>query len=391
MGTALIFFMPSLLLAGCFDSAEAEPNDFIVLVLDSSGSMELSDDCFCESLSCNECMPDCAAGERSRWMDVVETLTGSYVEGRCTSTDRTTEEGATFDVGYYRSYGRPPLDAEQRSDGLLFEYADRAHLGVATFDGWDTYVGSPPLVDINDFDHGVSGDVDGLWSYGAPRIRPDGSVVGRLNFPGCGPINYAMDTGIRAPDAANGALTTTLGSVSMRAALGEVADVIERTRPWGGTPIAAALDDIDIYLRGDPAVVEHAGSGGARHHVILLSDGKPDDDYYKFGCDCTQSDDPDAEGFCGNASGEPLGDPSTFACPYPRAPDAARTLRCGWGDGGECDGPAEAVHVIALGTDDEASAALDAIAEAGGTGAAHRATSANLRAQLAAVIDGILE
>ncbi len=376
---------------------------FVMFVLDSSGSMERTFDCVCETPSCNECMPDCDAGEGSRWMAVVEAMTGTYISRDCTRLERTEANGATFDVGYYRDYIRAPLGSPQAEDGILDDYGPHLlEFGVATYDGWDTYVGDGPLEAASAFDHARSVGPDGCWSYGAngteARARPDGSVAGSIRYPNT-PHAYMMDTGIRSAVADNGALSTTLGA-DRGLALAQLSAVIADTRPWGGTPTAAALDDLGAYFSDDPQVREYMERPGARIHVVLLTDGAPDDDYRKFGCDCTQTVDSQAPGFCGYWPAEdgppPMAiDPAVLHCPYPLAEEAAHRLRCGWGSGDKCGaGPVEALHVIAIqpaGIWSEAEAAQLAIASAGGTGPpVHVRNTVELREAIADILDGIV-
>lgn len=384
------------------DGDDGETLPFVMFILDSSGSMELLFDCTCETHACNECMPDCAAGEGSRWMGVIEAMTGTYLDGNCTRIERTAANGATFDVGYYREHARPPVESSQADDGILDNYGDLVEFGIATYDPLDTYQRKGPLVPASDdFDYGQSAGVEGCWSYGSgdtgPRTRPDGSVAGSFFYPNC-PEAFQMDTGIRNASADNGALSVTLGGEGGGQTLAQLAAVIVGTRPWGGTPTAAALDDMDAYLSDDPQVSAYLERPGARVHIVLLTDGKPDDDYRKFACDCTQNDDAQAPGFCGMWS--PMDgpipmqiDPEVMHCSYPLAEDAAHTLRCGWGDGDKCgDGPVEAIHVIAIdSTEAPTKAPLLAIALAGGTDAPRNVQStAELRKAIADILDAIV-
>ena len=132
----------------------------VMLVVDTSGSMERLAGCACESPSCMECLPDCTQGQRNRWALLLESLTGTYQSFGCETLERTEENGMTFDVGYYLPYHRP--SGTQRDDGLLDTYATRARFGLATFDGMDTWVGASPLVDADAFDFERSDGEDGM-------------------------------------------------------------------------------------------------------------------------------------------------------------------------------------------------------------------------------------
>jgi hypothetical protein len=150
-------------------------------------------------------------------------------------------------------------------------------------------------------------------------------------------------------------------------------------RPYGSTPIAAAFDDLDFYLRS-----RAQGRADAPVYVVLVTDGLPDDDYRDLGCDC--GDDAPAE-ICPDAAalaGQALG------CPYPLAEQAARALRCGHGAGCD-DGVVEQVFVVDVDlADPGAAGAADAIARQGGTSEARSAAAGEVRDVVAAIMDEIL-
>ena len=62
-----------------------------------------------------------------------------------------------------------------------------------------------------------------------------------------------------------------------------ISDTIQRallkTRPYGGTPIAASLDDLYYHLKHD--VSDQFGSCRNRF-ALLMTDGYPDDDYRSY-------------------------------------------------------------------------------------------------------------
>jgi len=409
---------------------------FVMMMVDTSGSMELQINCTCSTLSCNECMPDCGAAndgmlrppqeKKSRWMVTLEALTGEFVDYQCTPLDRTDVNGATYDVGYYRTYGQPwacttpdgagdackayppgggPSGAflNQTSSGILDQYGERARFGLMTFDGWDTYLGSPPLVDFNDYNRDRAFIQDGLWSYGSfygsnlaqEYTRPfDGNesdsvagsaamrIPGHFKYPNC-PTTYQMDTGARGPNAAEGALlsidTCATPPCSMLGLANKIQEVLLDTRPWGGTPIAAMLEDLYFHLdqENTDSYASCRGTFG-----VLITDGKPDDDYRKFGCDCYQDVDSQAPGYCGAAGGN---DPLSLFCPYMKPEDIARDLVMG--RPGRLAQLAE-LHVIGLSLDDEARAILDEVALQGGTDAVQDVSNQVLLQQsLASIVE----
>jgi hypothetical protein len=352
--------------------------------------MERKVSCQCTTPGCAECVPDCASHERNRWISLLEALTGTYADYSCTETARTAENGFTFDEGYPIPHYVP--QGNQQADGLLDEYRERVRFGLATFDGWDTWYGASPLVSAREFDYDKSESEDGLWSYnparaiGADLFATSGAKIGDFFYPNC-TSDYMIDTGIRGPQAAQGAL---VAAVDWKHA-GDTNDRIQRSlrgvRPYGGTPIASALDDMYYFLSRDSAMADER-SRDARPYVILITDGYPDDDYRSFGCDCQTTEDPKSANFCGGGAN----DPSKMHCPYPTAEEAAREVACGQGKA--CDaGPSERLYVVGYAVDDtNVEDRLNAIAAAGGSGKARMAVDGgeSLRNQVRAVLDDIL-
>jgi type IV pilus assembly protein PilY1 len=374
----------------------ATQQPLVLLVVDSSGSTERLPRCSCSSAGCLECLPDCSAGDRNRWTHVIEALGGTLDGYRCERLERTEQNGATYDVGYFTPHFAPR--GTPGDDGVLDVYRDRLRFGLATFDSMDTYLGATSLVPRTVFDLDRSASVDGLWSYNPiralqqPIYTESGGLVGSVNYPGCS-APYYIDSGVRGPHAEQGALLMS-GALDML----EVNDRIQRDllaiRPYGGTPIAGALDDLYYYLAHDPLANAERESAMARH-VVLVTDGEPDDDYRNDGCDCARES--DALDRCGrppSADGtyDEQFDPATMTCPYPTAEQAARILRCGHNELCQGGGPVERVHVVGFAVDQtEILERLDQIAIAGGgPGARFAHDAAELRAQLEAIFDEIL-
>jgi len=329
----------------------------VLLLLDTSGSMQWREDCTCSTPSCSECLPSCEAGERSRWHGVIEALTGSFTSADCEISARTAADAG---LSYDRNYAIPNVkltdDVEQRNDGLLARFGGYVRFGLATFDSVQAY-GSDELIPEGAFDWAKNRSSEGMSSYGGadpkrknkPRDRPDGSVVGRVNYPAsAGP--YLIDTGIRSKAASEGALVLPSAEEDRATRHQRILEQLRGVRPFGSSPIAAAFDDLYFALRDNP--------DDTRDYIVLITDGLADDDFRRFplpGCDC---DSPEA---CG---GE---DPSTMSCPYPLPADAARYLRCGYSDE-RCDGPAAQLFVVAQAAADEAlRRELENIAAAGGS------------------------
>ncbi len=363
----------------------------VMLVVDSSGSMERLPDCQCATPGCEECLPRCGAApgsQRNRWAVMLEALTGRFDGFTCATLPRTADNGMTYDAGYYLPYNRP--EGDQQDDGALDTFAEELRFGVATFDAWDTYVGAPPLVAALEFDLGTSRGRDGMWSYDPAEVlaragRLDPEQHGMFFYPNCAEP-YFMDTGIRSAIAEEGALRVAHDPGEAMAVNQAIQRDLLTVRPYGGTPIAASFEDLDTYLRDDPDSAHEREEMDTPRHVVLLTDGYPDDDYRQFGCNCREDQEPDDPNFCGG----PSNDPNMMQCPYRTPEDAARVLRCG--RGATCDdGIVDRVHVVGLAVSDPIVVdRLDAIARAGGSEEARLAgDTAGLREALTQVFGEI--
>ncbi len=377
--------------------ASGPPGPIVLMLLDTSGSLEKvpASVCTCPATgdpACVTCLPDCSLDDSTqhnlelktnRWAHVVSAMSGSFVNFGCTSLERTTANGATYDVGYNLPYHRINADVIQREDGVLDTYAPRIRFGLATFDGMETYFGSNPLIPTASFDRTLSDAEQGMFSYagqasnGTPRRRPDGSLVGDFFYPRC-TESYLMDTGIRAASATDGAFTVTRTLQEMHARTANMKKIVRNIRPYGGTPTAAALDDLYVAFTEDKNAYANTARDSKRY-VVLVTDGVPDTDYREYGCAC-------------KTAAECMGsDPKLMHCPYPTAAEAALHLRCGFGSSGTCAGPIDGVYVVGLSITGAADRGqLDAIAAAGGTSQARYVDAAELRSTLGAVLDDIL-
>lgn len=329
-------------LSNCTDEGcGASVAPLVMLLVDTSGSMERVPGCTCTTASCTECLPDCTAGApaKNRWAHVLEALTGSYESFACEALERT-EENATYDVGYAIPHYAPI--GSQQDDGLLDELAAEVRFGIATFDPMEAY-GGTVQEPFDDFDFALSNSEAGMWSYpGAAGVitRPDDSVRGYYEYPNDS-RELMMDTGIRSADANDGALVVAVDRSTAEARAAEAQRALLKTRPYGGSPTAAALDDLHWLFAEDPALDEERANPLRERHVVLITDGRPDGDFRDVSCE-------------------------ELTCPYPLADEAARALRCGYGEGCD-DGVVTRVHVVAFDTDPMSVEALDAVASAGGT------------------------
>ena len=348
----------------------------VLLLADNSGSMSWRPNCECASLTCEECLPDCSRGQHNRWHALVATLSGSFENFSCEARERTNANGATYDIDYPRPFYQLGDDVAQYADGVLDRYASRMNFGLATFDATRTYTGSADLVPLASFDSARSAGPTGQHSYagGAPaalRARPDGSLVGKLYYPGAAE-DYFIDSGIMSASAPEGGLIMP-GASSLTSE--RIRESLLAVRPFGGTPTASALDD--LYF-----AYEQAGARKAAQYVVLITDGYPDDDFMLYpnpGCDCART------GTC-----PPEEDPGRMSCPYPAVEAAAQHLRCGF-DASACDGPVRQLIVGGLRIDDAvARERLDALAAAGGGVAIYADQEAELTPALDEAMDRIL-
>jgi hypothetical protein len=365
--------------AGAGDDAgpAAASKPSVMLLADSSGSMGWRPSCTCTTSACTECSIDCSAAQHSRWHALLAAIGGSLQNFSCSARERTAEDGATYDIGYYNPFYVLGDDVTQASDGILDRYADKAGFGVATFDAMRTYVGAGDLVRAASFRGDSSDGAPGEFSYagGSPsmyRMRPDGSSVGKVRYPTTA-ADYFIDSGIMSSDAPYGGLSMPSDATSQAA---NIRASLRGVRPFGGTPTASALDDLWLaYSSFMPAA-------GSKQYVLFFTDGAPDDDFRQYpvpGCNCA------AEGTC-----PPNEDSSIMACPFPTPEDAAAHLHCGF-DARQCNGPVTKLIIVALDVSDgNARSSLEAVAAAGGGQVLYADTEADLRAAASSAMDLIV-
>ncbi len=383
--------------AGAPDMREIFP--YLMLVIDTSGSMERMPTCECEDLACRNCLPVCnpssgGTPEKNRWATTLEALTGTFNDFKCEPLARTVPNGATYDLGYYLDYHQPwdcigqtagtkctfnavngvgdPISTrDQNADGILDEYKGRLNFGLMTFDGNETYTGADRLVPVSQFNTSLSEDVQGLWSYGGGKS---------FHYPNC-TTDYMMDTGARSSVATEGSLVSlnscygTPNTPSCPSWCGacwnsdpteitnqlneDIQEALLQTRPYGGTPIAGSLDDLYSHFKSD---LTDTFSGCRNRFALLMTDGEPDLDYRDLGCDCNQGTDP-------LRCGPPPNDPDQMHCPYPTAEQVAFDLV--HGRGANPTAAIERLFVVGMAVDDPNTVLLlNKIARAGCTAGA---------------------
>jgi len=390
---AASWLLAALLFAAALPSPVSAQDDlrgivpYIMLVVDTSGSMERQAICKCETASCAECLPRCSMGnvggiappeKMNRWAVTLEALTGTFNNFECDPIERTAANGMTYDEEYSFPYFQPwrcggstagtpcAFDSpqallSQERNGILDLNVSGIRFGLMTFDGVSAYGRVVQLKD-EDFLDARSRSIEGLWSYGGRKM---------FRYPGCAD-EYFMDTGARSNVATEGAL------ISLESCSGPVGtpaceawctacpgnqDTVNRdiqesllaTRPFGSTPIAAALDDLRYHFSED---LSDAFKSCRHRYGILITDGRPDDDYRFAGCDCVK------EGNC--PVKVPAYTEDDVECPYPLPETAAQTLVEGIGSE-----PAmlERLYVLGLAVSDDnvATDRLEKIADSGCT------------------------
>jgi type IV pilus assembly protein PilY1 len=287
-----------------FAQAEAQkPAPNVLLLVDSSGSME-----FKTNGEFPSCDPLGSSSERSRWIDLVEVLTGTFQGYSCWKQDRSSANfrsefslgGVTpYDYGYVNPYHRPMsnqcaygpgvapspsspyewpdgavntfpftgtgnadgslnrpgaaslptytgcADFAQTNDGLLDVYKDMVRFGLMTFDA-RVGAGTGLVGTAADYTTGF----DGNWSYylGSPKTGHPANC------------SFDMDQEVGARNAAAppwegrmigfGPPNQTDNTERNR----WIQEVLLSTRPYGATPIAGQLDDAREFLWNDTSL-----------------------------------------------------------------------------------------------------------------------------------------
>jgi type IV pilus assembly protein PilY1 len=315
--------------------AEAQkPAPNVLLLVDNSGSMEFKTDG-----TFPHCKPTYTSGfERSRWIDLVEVLTGTFNDYSCWAQDRSSTAFrdefslggvSPYDFGYVNPYHRalsnncvygpgvPPSASapyewpnkavntfpfsgtavtrpgagalathtgcsgfNQLGDGLLDVYRDMVRFGLMTFDARVS-----DGTGLSGTSANYSTGFDGNWSY----------YVGasKTGHPANCSFDMAQEVGARnafAPPWEGrligfGPPNETNNSVRNQ----WVQEVLLSTRPYGATPIAGQLDDARQFLwhdtQNDPLNagqklgpsndLNWQASNCRKTILILLTDGEP--------------------------------------------------------------------------------------------------------------------
>jgi len=307
MRSWLHFALTSLLLAslGTGTKVSAQAPDIrnirphFMLLVDSSGSMERKPNCICTTPACLECLPICGAGtyEQNRWSVVAQALTGEFTPYECNSDTRIGGiYTGQYDEGYFLPHIQLPQEiptyiGSQGGNGVLDIYLERIKFGLMTFDSIGTLTDRPPLVPQVTFQTAPfpaeSLGTKGMYSFASDKP---------YTFPGAGGVVYMLNSGARAAAAPEGGMVSvgadsTASMTSINASiqgtvLGDIGLGKNPLRPFGSTPTAAMVADLQTFLQTDPDITQKTvdpGPGdpfyGCRaRSAVLITDGFPNGD-----------------------------------------------------------------------------------------------------------------
>jgi type IV pilus assembly protein PilY1 len=361
----------------------------VMLLVDTSGSMERKPDCICSTPACLECLPICSAGayEQNRWAIVAQALTGEFTPYECNSDTRIGGiYSGQYDEGYFLPHIQLPQEivtytGTQSGNGVLDTYLERIKFGLMTFDSIGTLSDQPPLVPQSVFQTAPfpteSAGTKGTYSYGQDKPFSFPSAV----------TTYMLNNGARSASAPEGGLVTvgadnTASMTAINAAiqatiLGDSGFGKNPLRPFGATPTAALVEDLQYFLQTDPDItqkVSDPGPGdpfyGCRpRSAVLITDGFPNADMRGDPVNCEDL-------------GQPVG---ATGCPYREVSDTVADMIA--------SGELDAFYVIGFALDGDPTeiaaveALLDDIALVGDTDEAYLVAD---RAELVSALSLIL-
>ena len=240
----------------------------------------------------------CAAPtfEQNRWSVVAQALTGEFTPYECNSDTRIggiyTGE---YDEGYFLPHIQLPQEISgyggtQSGNGILDVYLERIKFGLMTFDAIGTLSDQPPLVTEAAFIAAPflaeSIGTKGMFSYADNKP---------FTFPGA-LTTYMINNGARAENAPEGGLVSV--GADSTAAMTATNEAIQGTilgdavlgknplRPFGATPTAALVSDLEYFLQNNGDVIKKTvdpGPGDAyydcrKRAAVLITDGFPNGD-----------------------------------------------------------------------------------------------------------------
>jgi type IV pilus assembly protein PilY1 len=369
-----LFLLASLLLVSPLVSADhafaqgsGDVRDLrpaVMLLLDTSGSMERKPGCGCTTEACEECFPDCAAHERSKWNMVLEAFTGSW--GDAFTCARQARPEGTYDSGYSMPHFNHPAPTIPQADGVLDTYATRVLFGLMTFDSQPTWDGQREVVPVSAWNEASSLGAAGHYSYADNRD---------YGFPGCTLVQHRVNLGARGGGPVGPLISTGTGDIAVNQSVQDAlvgAGAYHEIRPYGPTPLAAMLSDYAYYLGNHPDMQESGGDpllACRPRYALVITDGYPNADLRgaPMHCEVEAADNP-------------------FGCPYQRPEEIVAEL-CQV-QSGRCTGSVDGVFVLGFDVpDDAARERLSDLADLGGTADAYFAVSAEeLRTELETIL-----
>lgn len=332
---ALGALCPSLVVAQ--ELSTPQPN--VMLLVDTSGSMEYQSSST-EFPACDPTSDDAEDNERSRWIELVEVLTGTIDDYRCAAIDRRSSAFKNeyeldntvdpIDFQYQNPYHRPISDScvmgpgtvnttnaflwsepschvydnvntpcaatacesfRQDGDGIIDAYGTGVRFGLMTFDSLVSemrgHTGTSP---------NLSAGVEGAWSY-----YVDAPAEGKpANCSETNPYEVGARNAAAPPwegrMIAFGDPSPELSDHETRNS--QIEKVLLTTRPYGATPVAGLLSDaldflteddeddpLDNDLKFGPKDDPYVLGGCRSQHIILLTDGEPNLDLRPY---CTE-------------------------------------------------------------------------------------------------------
>ncbi len=302
-----------------------------MLLVDSSGSMERKPNCLCTTPACLECLPVCSAGtyEQNRWSVVAQALTGEFTPYECNSDIRIGGiYTGQYDEGYFLPHIQLPQEipayaGSQSGNGVLDNYLERIKFGLLTFDSIGTLSDRPPLVTQGAFQTAPfpaeSLGTKGMYSFAGDKP---------YTFPGAGGAVYMLNSGARASGAPEGGLVsvgadstasmTSINASIQATVLGDVGLGKNPLRPFGSTPTAALVADLQTFLQTDADITEKTADPGPgdpfygcrARSAVLITDGFPNGDMRGLPVNC-------------ELLGQPVG---ATGCPYEEIVDTVSAM-----------------------------------------------------------------
>jgi len=338
MRTSQRLVLASLLITffGAGTTASAQDPDIrnirphVMLLIDTSGSMERKPNCICSTPACLECLPVCSAGsyEQNRWSVVAQALTGEFSPYECNADTRIGGiYTGQYDEGYFLPHIQLPQElttysGSQSSNGVLDIYLERIKFGLMTFDAIGTLSDRPPLVPQSTFQTAPfpaeSLGVKGMYSYADDKPFSFPSAVTTYMLNNGARSALAPEGGLVSVGADSTAAMTSTNTAIQATVLGDAGLGKNPLRPFGATPTAALVSDLRYFLQTDGDITEKAADPGPgdpyygcrARSAVLITDGFPNGDMRGNPVNC-------------QALGQPVG---AAGCPYEEIADTVSSM-----------------------------------------------------------------